>query len=86
MHTVELLEHALSVAEQLGYRVRQEWLGGTGGGACEFASQKWIFVDLALNSAEQLQQVRDALRADPGVYTLDLSPAMRRLLEIRRAA
>ncbi len=86
MHTVELLEHALSVAEQLGYRVRQEWLGGTGGGACEFASQKWIFVDLALNSVEQLQQVRDALRSDPGVYTLDLSPAMRRLLDVRQAA
>lgn len=86
MHTVELLEHALSVAEQLGYRVRQEWLGGTGGGACQFAGRKWIFIDLALNSVEQLQQVREALRGDPGVYTLDLSPAMRRLLEIRRAA
>jgi hypothetical protein len=86
MHTVELLEHALTVAEQLGYRVRQEWLGGAGGGACEFAGRKWIFVDLALNAVEQLEQVRGALRADPGVYTLPLSPAMRRLLEIRRAA
>ena len=86
MHTVELLEHALSVAEQLGYRVRQEWLGGAGGGACEFAGRKWIFVDLALNAVEQLEQVRDALKADSTVYTLDLSPAMRKLLDIRRAA
>jgi hypothetical protein len=86
MHTVELFEHALSVAEQLGYRVRQEWLGGAGGGACEFAGRKWIFVDLALSAVEQLEQVRDALKADPTVYTLELSPAMRRLLDIRRAA
>ncbi len=86
MHTVELLEHALSVAEQLGYGVRQEWLGGAGGGACEFAGRKWIFVDLALNAVDQLEQVRNALKADPTVYTLDTSPAMRKLLDIRRAA
>jgi len=86
MHTVELLEQALSVAEQLGYRVRHEWLGGTGGGACEFAGRKWIFVDLALNVVEQLEQVRDALMTDAAIYTLDLSPPMRKLLGIRRAA
>jgi hypothetical protein len=86
MHTVELLEHALSIAETLGYRVRQEWLGGAGGGACEFAGRRWIFVDLSLNATEQLDQVRGALMADPAVYTLDLSPAMRKLLDIRRAA
>jgi hypothetical protein len=86
MHTVELLEHALSIAETLGYRVRQEWLGGAGGGACEFAGRRWIFVDLSLNATEQLDQVRSALMADPAVYTLDLSPAMRKLLDIRRAA
>ena len=86
MHTVELLEQTLSVAERLGYRVRHEWLGGTGGGACEFAGRKWIFVDLALNAVEQLEQVRDALLTDPAIYTLDLSPPIRKLLGIRRAA
>jgi hypothetical protein len=86
MHTVELLEHALNLAEQIGYRVRQEWLGGTGGGACEFAGRKWIFVDLALNAVEQLEQVTAALRSDPAIYTVDLSPAMRKLFDIRRAA
>ena len=43
MHTVELLEEACELAAQLGYRTRHEWLGGTGGGACQFAGQKWIF-------------------------------------------
>ena len=86
MHTVELLDQALSVAQRMGYGVRQEWLGGAGGGACEFAGRKWLFVDLSLNVIEQLEQVRKALLADPGIYTVDLSPALRQLLDLRRSA
>ncbi|MCU0959781.1 MAG: hypothetical protein MUF48_06720 [Pirellulaceae bacterium] len=85
MHTVELLEQACEVAERLGYRTRQEWLGGTGGGACEFAGKKWIFIDLAVSVFEQLEQVVAALRQDPGIYLLDLPPALRHVLGIRRA-
>jgi hypothetical protein len=86
MHTVELLEQAQEVAEDLGYRVRHEWLGGNGGGACEFAGAKWIFVDLALNPVEQLHQIAQALRADPAIYLTTLSPELQHLLEIRRVA
>jgi hypothetical protein len=86
MHTVELLEDALRTAERLGYRTRQEWLGGTGGGACEFAGQRWIFVDLALTAIEQLEQVTDALRNDPAIYVAELSPSLRAQLGIRAAA
>ncbi|MHB0955357.1 MAG: hypothetical protein ACYC6N_14395 [Pirellulaceae bacterium] len=86
MHTVELLEQACMLAEQLGYRTRQEWLGGTGGGACEFGGRKWIFVDLALSVVEQLEQVTEALRRDPGIYLIELSPALGQVLGIRKAA
>ncbi|NLX56683.1 MAG: hypothetical protein GXY58_16375 [Planctomycetaceae bacterium] len=86
MHTVELLEQACAIAEQLGYQTRQEWLGGAGGGACEFAGRKWIFIDLALSVFEQLDQVTDALRQDPGIHLVELSPPMRQLLELHRAA
>lgn len=86
MHTVEQLEHAVALAEQLGYRIRQEWLGGSGGGACEFAGQKWIFIDLALNSVEQLEQVKDALLADATIYQAALSPTMRKILGVRKSA
>jgi hypothetical protein len=86
MHTVELLEQSLELAEHMGYKIRQEWLGGTGGGACEFSGQKWIFVDLALNAVEQLDQVSSALRDDPGVYLVSLNPEMRRLLGVRQSA
>jgi hypothetical protein len=88
MHTVELLEQALAAAERLGYGIRHEWLGGSGGGGCEFGGRKWIFVDLALNNVEQLEQVTAVLKQDPGAWALELSRPLRRLLESteRRAA
>jgi hypothetical protein len=86
MHTVELLKETLETAERLGYHIRQEWLGGTGGGACQFSGRRWIFVDLALNAVEQLEQVREALQDDPALYSMPLSRAQRRLFGIRSAA
>jgi hypothetical protein len=63
MHTVDLLEQAVAMAESVGYAVRQEWLGGAGGGSCEIRGRKWLFVDLALTPAEQLSQVLEVLRS-----------------------
>ena len=70
MHTVEMLERLKELAEGAGYTVRHEWLGGVGGGACEFAGRKWIFVDLSLSVIEQLDQVAGALQADPRIGAL----------------
>ena len=52
MHTVELLAEALNLAGRLGYEVRQEWLAGNGGGACELKGRKILFLDLALGPAD----------------------------------
>jgi hypothetical protein len=82
MHTVELLEEALSVAEQLGYAIRHEWMGGSGG-ACEIAGKQWLFVDLSLTTAEQLDQVIESFKSHQGVHALRLSPAMAHLLDLR---
>ena len=65
MHRVEQLERMLTQAAARGYIVRQEWLGGRGGGAAEIAGRKHLFVDLALNVAEQLALVAEALRSEP---------------------
>ena len=35
MHTIEVLEQAIAQAKRLGFGVRSEWLGGSGGGDCE---------------------------------------------------
>lgn len=86
MHSIELMEQCCEAARQLGYRIRFEWLGGTGGGACEFAGQKWIFVDLALSAVEQLEQVATVLRADARIHLQPLGSSVGRFLEVRRAA
>jgi hypothetical protein len=86
MHTVELFERACEVAQQLGYEIRQEWLGGSGGGACEFAGKRWIFVDLALTAVEQLDQVTQALSEDAQAAHLKMPHEIRRLVQHRRAA
>ena len=86
MRTVELFEQAVSVAEQLGYHVRHEWLGGSGSGACEFCGRQWIFVDLALSIDEQLDQMVEALQADPAIHLQPINSSLRAMLTGRRAA
>lgn len=86
MHTADLLDHALRAAESLGYKTRQEWLGGGGGGDCEIQGQKWIFIDLALSLPDQLHLVVEALRREPRAAALDLAPSLKRLIPERKAA
>ena len=85
MHTVETLERLKETAKDAGYTVRHEWLGGAGGGRCEFAGRKWIFVDLSLSVVEQLDQVAAALEGDPAVQ-LAASSRGRLALPERKAA
>jgi hypothetical protein len=86
MHTVELLEKALALAESLGYGIRHEWLGGATGGTCEIAGKRWLFVDLALNPLEQLNQVTEALRCDVRIYPARMPDELREQFELRKAA
>lgn len=88
MHTIDLLEEALELASECGWKVRQESLGGVGGGACRLGKQQFLFVDRSLTAVEQLDQVLAALRAklstrlrefeDPD--SLGLSPELFRCL------
>lgn len=86
MHTIEIMEMAQAVAAELGYRIRHEYLGGAGGGVCEFGGRKWIFVDLALTATEQLDQLLEALQNDPRLCERDVPVVLRNHLGIRRAA
>ena len=86
MHTIEALEEAIAAAEALGYGIRREWMGGCGGGVCEIAGRKWIFIDLSMTAAEQLDQIVISLGEDPAIYGQTLSPQLSRLLGIRKSA
>jgi len=84
MHTVDLLGEAVALAEHLGYRTRQEWLGGNGGGGCELKGHKWLFLDLALGPADQLDQVLDTLRREPEAMSLPMPTSLRERLEEKK--
>ena len=86
MHSVELFDEALGLAKRLGYQIRQEFLGGNGGGGCQIRGQKWMFVDLGQSGDDQLDRLIEALGAEPNVVDQPLSPNLRRLLERRSAA
>jgi len=77
MSAVLQLERLLALAEQMGYRIRYENFGGSGGGRCEFGGQRYLFIDLSLNTLEQLELVRSALGQDPGLPLANLPVALR---------
>ncbi|MFZ5831654.1 MAG: hypothetical protein ACOY3P_16330 [Planctomycetota bacterium] len=86
MHTVDLLDQALAVAIRLGYRVRQEWLGGEGGGACTLRGQKLLFLDLDRSVPEQLEQVLEAIGRDAALSVEGVPPALIEHISLRRSA
>ena len=86
MHTVDILEEVMAAAKHLGYRIREEWLGGDGGGSCVLRGQKWLFVDLALDTAERLELVASALSAEPAAAQLAMSDTLRSRIAVRRSA
>ena len=86
MHTVELLEEALGTARELGFEVRQDWLGGNGGGHCIVRGRKWLLLDLAQTADERLDVVADALRSEEKFQRCTKSPELAERLDCRRAA
>ena len=87
MHSVERMEAAIARAQQIGWNVRYEYLGEVGGGACQIAGKKWIFVDLALTPYEQFDQVIETLKGDPVIHTVPVPECLRGDLDLwRRAA
>ena len=77
MSTIQEFDQLIAIAETPGYRIRYDYFGGTGGGVCEFAGTKWLFIDLALTCNEQLEQLRDTLAKEPLLSTLKLDDSIR---------
>jgi hypothetical protein len=86
MHTVEILGYCLDLARRMGYEIRQEWLGGNGGGGCTLRGRKILFLDLALGPAEQLDQVLDSLRHDTETPQYPMPQLVYDLLAVRKSA
>ena len=86
MHTVELLEEAIELAERAGFQVRSEWLAGRGTGWYELKGEKWLILDLSETPREQLERVTQCLRAHPQAISASMSPSLRHALDVRKAA
>ena len=70
--------------EACGYRIRQECLEGTPGGACALKGQRFLFLDVRLSPEEQLEVVLQALAEEPKISELGISPILAKLLELCR--
>lgn len=84
--SVEQLEILLELAKDIGYEVRYETLGGIGGGACEYAGRKCLFVDITLGLLDQLDSVSRALGNDPQVALYEMTRDQESALRMRKAA
>jgi hypothetical protein len=86
MHTVELLQEAVEAARQLGFEVRQDWLGGDGGGHCIVRGRKWLLLDVAQSADEQLDVVAEALRGETAATRVVHSRELVERLDVRSVA
>jgi hypothetical protein len=86
MHTVQLLNEALDAARRLGFDVRQDWLGGNGGGHCLVRGRRMLLLDVAQSPDEQLEIVADALRGEEHIATLKISRSLAERIAGRVAA
>lgn len=85
MSIIQQIDQLVDIAEQLGYRIRYDYFGGTGGGVCEFSGNKWLFLDLALSSAEQLDLLKITLANEPLLATVNVDKEIKRELSQRAA-
>lgn len=86
MNLVRQFDEFLDVAQRLGYHIRYDYFGGTGGGVCHYGGKKWLFIDLALTAEDQLDVIFSTLKSDPLFETLEIPESMRRELSKRQVA
>jgi len=81
MHTVDLLEEALALAERNGFSVRRQWLAEGLGGMCRIGELRVLFINLAASNDEQLGHAIEALRSlSLSSKDISLSDSLKRLL------
>ena len=81
MHTVDVLEEAMALAERNGFSVRRQWLAEGLGGMCRVGEQRVLFINLSASNEEQLGHALEALRSLPlSSKDPSLSDSLKRLL------
>ena len=80
MRTLELLDYLIELARRLGFEIREEWLDGQGGGACEIKGHKVLFVDQSLPPADRVEQVARSIKGCEELARVYVLPEARALL------
>ena len=81
MEDAEITEALLEMLEASGLTVRQEPMGGDGGGLCHLAGQPIFFVDTDAPSAEQCALCAAAVAERIDTERVYLRPQVRDIIE-----
>ena len=70
--------------DRVGIDVREERLGGSGGGLCRLRGRQVMFLDLDTDTAERLERCIEGLAMLPTIDELYLAPELREKVEAHR--
>ncbi|MHC4497920.1 MAG: hypothetical protein ACYS9T_04010 [Planctomycetota bacterium] len=81
MNKQRILEELLALLEANGVAIRNEPLGGSGGGLCTVKGDRIFFVDTQATSAEGAATCAEAVSKVVDIETIYLRPEVREFIE-----
>ena len=81
MNTQRILEELLALLEANGVAIRNEPLGGSGGGLCTVKNQSLFFVDTQASSAEMVGICVEAVAKIVDIDNIYIRPEIREIIE-----
>jgi hypothetical protein len=81
MNQQRILEELLALLETGGVAIRQEPLGGSGGGLCTVKGEKILFIDTEAPSAEMAAICAEAVSKVIDIEKVYIKPQARELIE-----
>ncbi len=85
MDAIAQFDAAIELLARLGVDVRDEHLGGGGGGLCRLHGRRIVFVDLDADLATRLQDSIRALATLSEIDAVYVTPALRELIDRQKA-
>jgi hypothetical protein len=81
MNTQRIFEELLTILEANGVKIREEPLGGSGGGLCSIKGQWTFFVDTQAPSAEMAEISAEAVSQAVDIERMYVRPEIREYIE-----
>ena len=81
MNEQRILEELLALLEGNGVTIRNEPLGGSGGGLCTIKGRKIFFVDTQASSAEMAAVCGEAVAKVADIDNVYIKPEVRQFIE-----